>query len=230
MSQMKNLPLCDLRSLSDLDAIREIESIENVAMLIYPQNAPPDVQQALHRIPLKNVATMITLAPDEQVRMINGIAEITGSDFGSDGKTAFLINGIAVISHFLPETRGTIYLNGIAVIQSRFREHPGLQFALCNGLKLYAEFDAVKIHPNEVTVDTDYLTWLPPATAIIAGKTLRIHEDVTIDLLRDKGVRLFCGDQIHCADAIKGFVQSIGVAGNKILGYSELDDDAIEKP
>ncbi len=195
MSQMKNLPLCDLRTYHEPESIRAIKSIENVALLIFPQDPPPAVQQALHSIPLQNVAAMITLAPDDRVQVINGIAEITAGDLASDGKTALLINGIAVFADLAPQAKGDIYLNGIAVIQNRLRDHPGLTFAMCNGLKLYADFAASKIHPQIATIDRDYLTWLPPATAIIAGRLLRIQEDVTIDLLREKHVRLLAASR-----------------------------------
>ena len=61
MSIIKNLPVCDMRNYTDAAAINEIEMIQNIALLILPTEASPDVMAALAKVEKKNIAVTISL-------------------------------------------------------------------------------------------------------------------------------------------------------------------------
>jgi len=224
MSKMKNIPICDLRNHTDIAVIRDIESIENVAMVILPKDAPTEVLQALHSIPMKNVASVVSLDASDRIQIVNGVSELGNTNLGTDGNTVVVVNGITVVNDLPPEARVTLYLNGMALIQDKLRSHPGLTFAMTNGLKVYAAFAGYKLFPQEVTLDRDFLTWLGQDTVIVAGNKLQVGEDVTIDLLREKRLTLVSGNVIVCPAALKGYIQSISTVGNKIVSSSEAND------
>jgi|LSQX01.3.fsa_nt_gb hypothetical protein len=225
MSKMENMPICDLRNHTDIAVIQAIESIQNVAMVILPKEAPSDVLQALHSIPMRNVAAVITLDRNDRIQIINGLSVIGNADLGTEGNTTLVVNGIAVIADLSPEVRASIYLNGIVLIQEKLRSHPGLNFAMTNGIKVYANFAKYKLFPDEVTLDLDFLTWLDPDTVIAAGNKIIVGNDVTIDLLREKRLTLVSGNVVVCPAALKGYIQSISTVGNKIVSASASDDE-----
>ena len=100
MSKMKNIPICDLRNHTDIAVIRDIESIENVAMVILPKDAPTEVLQALHSIPMKNVASVVSLDASDRIQIVNGVSELGNTDLGTDGNTVVVVNGITVVNDF----------------------------------------------------------------------------------------------------------------------------------
>ncbi len=222
MSKMENMPVCDLRNYTDIAVIQAIESIQNVAMVILPKEAPSDVLQALHSIPMRNVAAVISLGRDDRVQLLNGLAAVGDADLGTEGNTALVVNGIVVIADLSPDAHASLYLNGIVLIQEKLRSHPGLRFAMTNGLKVYAPFEKYKLYPQEVTLDRDFLTWLDPDTVIAAGNTIQIGDDVTIDILREKRLTLVSGNILVCPSALKGYIQSISTVGNKIVSSDEV--------
>lgn len=225
MSKMENMPVCDLRNHTDIAVIQAIESIQNVAMVILPKEAPADVLQALHSIPMRNVAAVITLDRNGRVQILNGVSAIGNTDLGTEGNSALVINGIAVITDLSPDVRASLYLNGIVLIQEKLRSHPGLHFAMTNGLKVYADFKKYKLFPEEVTLDLDFLTWLDPDTVIVAGNKIKVGDDVTIDLLQEKRLTLVSGNVVVCPAALKGYIQSISTVGNKIVSASASGDE-----
>ena len=51
MSKYTNMPVCDLRHLNDVNSIRQIEEIRNIALLILPNDASEEVMSALQVSP-----------------------------------------------------------------------------------------------------------------------------------------------------------------------------------
>jgi hypothetical protein len=225
MSKMENMPVCDLRNFSSLAAVKNIEAITNVALVVFPKDASEEILQALQSVPMQNVASTIFLAKNDRIRIVDGISEICDADLSTTEDTALIINGIAVIGNLSPEARGTVYVNGIVVANSRLKSHPNFSFAMTNGIKLYADFDQYKMYPNKIEVDRDFLTWLPAGTAIIAGNKIILKSDVTIELLQEKMTRLVAGNKILCPNVLLGYVKTIAIVGNKIEGEDPHEDD-----
>ncbi|MBP7402317.1 MAG: hypothetical protein KBA30_06850 [Clostridia bacterium] len=217
MKTMKNMPVCDLRSYLTAEAAQDIGEIRNVAVVVLPKDASDEVRQALHSIPMENVASVIELEKDARLRIINGVSEIGESDLGTSETNALIINGVSLFTDITPESRAILFLNGVAIINARLKSHPGLEFALVNGVRLFAEFDAYKWFPDKIEVDRDFLTWLAPGIAVIAGNKIRIAEDVTMDLLQEKKTTFIAGNKIECPAAILGYVKSVSKVGNKVI-------------
>ena len=204
MSKMENMPICDLRSFTDLEVIRGIECIRNVALLVMPKDAPDDVLQALYAIPMQNIASTVSLPRGVRLNSVNGVSEISDADLSRTEPTVLIINGIAIIPSLSPDVRATFYVNGLILINEKLRSHPGLEFAMTNGLKVFAPFDKYKIFPHQVEIDRDFLTWLPVDTAIIAGNRILIAKDVTVELLQMKKVTFIAGKPDHLSQTRPG--------------------------
>ncbi len=217
MGKMENMPICDLRDFTDLEVIRGIEIIRNVALLVMPKDAPGEVLQALHAIPMQNVAATVSLPRGARVNSVNGVSEIGDGDLSKTEPMALIVNGIAIIPGLSPDVRATLYVNGLVLINEKLRSHPGLEFAMINGLKIYASFDKYKIFPDRVEVDRDFLTWLPVDTAVIAGNRILVAKDVTVDLLQMKRVSFVAGNRIICPKSVLGYIKSVSTVGNRIV-------------
>ena len=88
MTEYKNMAICDLRNVT-LESAAEIESITNIAVLVYPKNPSPELSVALTKIPVKNVAATIYLEKDAPIAQRNGSCEISAKDFSSGDEIPF---------------------------------------------------------------------------------------------------------------------------------------------
>ena len=95
MSQYQNIAVCDLRAIRSVEGAREIERIENVALLLLPKDAAPEVAEALCAIPRVNVASVLYLDLAGDVRAGNGLIELNDRSFRADGSTVVVSNGCA---------------------------------------------------------------------------------------------------------------------------------------
>ena len=71
--EMKNMPVCDLRAVKTVESASSIHLIENVALVVFPQDAPPELKNALAAIPQKNVASTLWLHDTDRLQTENPI-------------------------------------------------------------------------------------------------------------------------------------------------------------
>lgn len=218
MSEYHDMALCDLRPLNSPAAIREITAIRDVGLLLLPKDADEETAAALAGIPKQDVGMTLYLERDATVGVLTGMQELYAEDFAQD-KTYYLINGLAVI-HSLPEEGTTaLYLNGIAVLHESLRGAAHVRFGMVNGLKFYRYFDRAKLFGNTAELDAAFFDYLEPGTMVLAGNTLTLAPDVTVEQLRDGRFQFAAGNKIRCSRPLLPYVQAISSAGNTIEAY-----------
>lgn len=216
MSKYVNMPVCDLRQLNDVQTIKVIEKIANIALLILPKDADDDVKNALESVPKANIASVIYLNKDDNLVAINGLNEITDNDFKKDGNSFIIINGVGIIQSISKEAKGTLSVNGVIVIHESLKNNCSFTFGMINGVKVYLDFDSYKGYQNEIKINAQFLSYLKPKTLLLAGNNMIIENDVTVDLLEQTQPILLAGNKIICYDNICGYIKATATVGNSV--------------
>ncbi len=216
MSQYQNIAVCDLRAIRSVEGAREIERIENVALLLLPKDAAPEVAEALCAIPRVNVASVLYLDLAGDVRAGNGLIELNDRSFRADGSTVVVSNGCALVRSLSPETRGSVVANGIVVIHESLRDVCALDFPLVNGCIQYADFEEAKLFPGCLDADAAFLSYLKPKTMLVVGDSLYMADDVTAELLEQKQVQIIAGNKLYCYPQAAPYLKATATAGNGV--------------
>ncbi len=206
------VPILDLRNYTP-EALSSIKSIRAVAVLIIPEDPTPEFAAAFAQIRCEAVASTIRVKKDVQLKSYNGILLL--GDAQLQGDSLVMLNGIFVI----PKCTGNAecIMNGI-VLKNK---SANINFASVNGILHEMEFDEdkVKFYSNVVEVNADYIKNVEAGTLIASGKSIKIEEDVTEELLTEKGVKFFAGFNINCPKCVKGYIQSHSCTGKGLTDY-----------
>lgn len=214
--KMENMAVCDLRTIKTAEAAKSIESIENVAMLILPKGAEPDVLSALTAIPKRNIAATFELGENARVEMHNGITHISPGSL-SDDEAVCIVNGIVVAEAIPPQKKTELIVNGILLLHEENRKESGIHINTINGLSVYADFDQCITAGDSFELDTEFLKYAKPKTVVVAGDSINITKDVTSDMLAEKIAYLVAGDEITCYKTSSGFVRANSACGDEIV-------------
>lgn len=207
--KIANVPKLDLRKFSP-EALRKIESIKNVAVLIVADDE--EALEAFGEIEVSNVATIRYIPRDREFKEMNGTFILTGNMVQKD--TEYFLNGICIVCDLPKDLEISLSFNGILLIQ----KSSNVIITCANGLSFYDDFEAdmIKIFSNTVTVSPDFVNEAKPGTYIIAGNSITVSNDVTADMLREKGIRFVAGNIISCGKHLVGYVENNSKVGNCI--------------
>lgn len=221
MGKISDMVMCDLRYITTPEQAQAIEEISDIVLLILPKDAPAEVMGAIAAIPKNDIVTEISVSKNARISSINGCTEISESFFSGSDDNFLIINGIGIITQVNNPCSGTIILNGMLVINETVKDLIKLNFASLNGIVMYDKIDAYKFFSNEFNVDADFLKYVKNNTTLIAGNQLKIADDVTIDMMQDKGIKFIAGNKVVCRREIAGFIKSVATVGNQV----EISDE-----
>ena len=85
--EMKSMAVCDLRAIKTVEAVKAIDLIESVALLILPKDADPELKTAILSIPKKSIATTIWLNEDDRIETQNGVSHISEGSLSKEYTT-----------------------------------------------------------------------------------------------------------------------------------------------
>ncbi len=214
------LPICDLRFADSIEDIRKIERIEEVAMVIFPEDADDEIKSALALIPQKEVALTVYVKKSSKISVVNGFSVIGDNSFsGSDDW--IIANGMIIIDSLSENATGNIGLNGMAIVKSSLKDIMNVHFPMINGMVKYLDFEDFKIYQNTVELDADTLQYIDSKTVVTAGNKIELADDITVELLEEKGIILVAGNEISCRKNIAGYVKAKAFAGSNISVVDE---------
>ena len=216
MSSYTNIPVCDLRHLT-VEAVSDIKEICNVACLILPKDADSELLTVIGRVEKTNVAATLYLDVNDEITMMNGVISVGDGYFKPDGSTVMVINGLCTAKNLSKEAKGKIYLNGMMILPQALEQSCGLSFLMLNGTVKYLDYDHIQQSGTNVELDADMLSYLEPATLIIAGKEIRVAPDVTGEMLKNKQIILYAGQSIICHKNSAGYIKATATAGKEII-------------
>ena len=218
MSIYKNLPVLDLRKLS-VEEAKQIEKIENVAVLLLPDDGDPELRSAIAAIPKKNVACTLQVSSQNSCAVYNGIYVGTKEDLSKD--QIIIVNGAGVISDCPAESRARFIVNGMMVRKSGV----DLNILQLNGLNAAADFENVVTQLEGLEVDRDLLEFSENKTLFLSVDEMKISRDVSKELLLEKQPYFASVAEIQCAKEISAYVRlhAQTLAGVEIFSGDEND-------
>ena len=220
MSTMKNMPIADLRTINSVEAAQAIEEMRNIAVLILPQDADPEVMNALHAIPKKNVATVLTLPKDAKVKQMNGQVELTPAVLKQEG--ILLVNGQAIVTENCEEVKASIIANG----QLIYPKSCPITLASCSGQAMSFDYETYVNFNEDMTIDADMMELMEYKTFFFCNGDIRFAKDITVDMLKEKlPCFLFNGD-IVCDKKVAAYLKlHSSINGDlKIRGIEDDED------
>lgn len=215
--EMKSMAVCDLRAIKTVEAAKAIDLIESVALLILPKDADSELKTAILSIPKKSIATTMWLDENDRIETQNGVSHISEGGLSNEYTTLCVINGMAVIDFIPSETKVELIVNGMALLHEANRKESGLKINTINGMSAYADFDQCITTGDSFEIDAEFLKYAKPKTAVIAGDSIKVAEDVTSDMLAEKISHLVAGDSVICSKAASGFVRANSTCGDEIV-------------
>ena len=126
---------------------------------------------AITAIPKSNIASTIYLDKDDNVQVINGMHE--GYRFGfckrwENGYDCKRIN--AGKRHIQGYKRGCCGKWSSRYCTQNLRSGCSLTFPMVNGARLFIDYQDYKAAPNDIEIDSEFISYLAPKTLVMAGR------------------------------------------------------------
>lgn len=221
MSTMKNMSIADLRTINTVEAAQAIEEMNNIAVLILPEDAEPEVMNALHAIPKKNVASVLTLPKGAKVNQMNGQCELTPAVLKQEG--ILLVNGQAIVTGRCDEVNVSIIANG----QIIYPKSCPINLASCSGQAMSFDYETYVNFNEDMTIDADMMELMEYKTLFLCNGDIRFAKDITVDMLKEKlPCFLFNGD-IVCDKKVAAYLKLHSTINGdlKVRGIENDEDD-----
>jgi len=220
-TKYSNMDILDMRNFKSIEGIQKIRLINDVAVLVLPADAPPEIMSALISVPKKNIVKTIYLKDGEEipygVQRTNGIFTMTSIP---QKNTVILVNGICMIPSLTGLKEGvsiTLQANGLCLLHPSLKNLDALELSI-NGMSFYKEFEPEKIKMfNEMDVDAATVSYLPEGTFLIAGHKLSFADDVTPEMLIEKKIQLLVGGKISSPKHLIPYLNATATVGDKIV-------------
>lgn len=215
MSKISNNVLVDLRNFTP-EALSKIEEISNVVDVILPKNMSCEFAQAYGNIKKSNIVQELYLTQEQKFCTVNGAVTITENDITKN--TFFKTNGMLIVKDMSEEMNLSVMVNGLLVKTKGSK----INIEKLNGLKVEIDDDASIIASvQRVDIDKCFIESIKDKTAILDIDRIDIKDDVTVDMLKSKGV--FFGDikHIFAPKALHGYIQANSVAVDNISENSK---------
>ena len=203
-----NIALLDLRHITTIEAVAEIEEIRNVAVLILPSVSTPEFQKAWTRVGMTNIAKTIYIEESDEFIIHNGTSEMNLSSTGTARRIVYMLNGTGII--FGEPNKDKIIeliVNGLVIIQSSLVELPKLKID-ANGKVIYVDFEKFNTVQDK-TISVSHIENIEKNTLIICQNkdSVKIDKTVTEQKLKDKNIKfVFFGKGYKCSKELRGYM------------------------
>lgn len=200
-------------------ALRKIRKIMNCATLFLPENPSNEFMEAFSEIKLVNIANTIYLPNDKTICKVNGEAELKDVN----PKNLYIVNGEAFVLSSVSEEPVQFIVNG----EVFYNEDINIDFISVNGEAIPMNFDyeKAKIYHNKIEINADFIKNSEEGTYVVCMNKIKISEDVTEEMLKEKDFHFICCNIIYCKKNVYGYVAANSKIGNKII----TDDEAYKK-
>lgn len=210
--KIKNVAILDLRHYSEA-ALKHINIIKNVALLVLPEQNDKDCSEALGSIQMKNVANTIYLKKDDIICSINGSGIIYGEQ-NTENKV-YVVNGCGMVINAKDCAPVRIITNGLLI----YEKGSNVDLLNTNGRSIASDYslEGAKIFSADLLADALFIDNLREGSTVFCGNTLTISADVTLEILKEKNIHFYAGNSIICnSQDVFGFAKANYYAGNNI--------------
>ncbi len=213
MSSIFNQASVDLRNFTP-EALKKIESIMNVHLIMLPENPTPEFMEAYTSIKKRNVMTEINVSGNASV--FNGMTVLTKDDLAED--SLVVCNGFTVLRDIPAEMNIRIIINGSLVKSA----DAFVEAVKINGTIYRIDNDANIVRPvAEIDFDRNFFNNIKVKTVIISCGTIIVSDEVTEEMLSEKQVRFIATDTIVARKELHGYIQANSENVRKIITPEE---------
>lgn len=152
--KFKNMTFCDLRGYNSVEAASEIESIQNVVLVIFPKESDAQTRAAFAKIEMHNVASTIYCDADAKLNIYNGDVTLSNANV-SDGENVYVVNGKACILPISPQKHMSLVVNGKALYD---RNSENIELLVVNGKAVPFDFQNTQILENKAFLSAEKFT------------------------------------------------------------------------
>ena len=200
MSKIRNQAYIDLRNFTP-EALKKIESITNVTLVMLPENPSSEFVEAYADIKKLNVVSETNVPGNACV--FNGMSELTKNDLSPN--CLAVCNGMTIVRDVPKEMNVHIIVNGMMIKSPSAFVKP----LKINGATYTIDDDAKIIKSlSEINIDRNFIGNLSDKTAIIACGKISIENDVTEEMLQSKGVVFYDIHRITAEKELHGYIQA----------------------
>lgn len=207
---LKNMALLDLRSYSAA-ALKQISKIECVAILILPDDADVDFNDALGNVEIKDVASIHRISRNAVLTTMNGDALIDGKNVTEN--KYYIVNGSCVVYNAKECAPVRIMCNGELIYEKGSNIDP----ISINGLSLEVNrsLEGCKSYQRDLEADALFISNLNDGDVVIAGREIKFAYDVTDEMLRKKDIYFIAGHDIICnSKEVLAYAKANFIAGH----------------
>lgn len=152
--KFKNVAVCDLRGYNSVDAVGEIESVQNAALVILPKTADEETCAAFAKIEMHNVAMKVYVDADVQIYTYNGSITLSDANL-PDGESIHVINGSVCVLPISPEKQVSLIVNGKVVYDQSSKN---VKLLNINGKAIPMNFDGLEFLSDTVVLHAEKFT------------------------------------------------------------------------
>lgn len=200
MARITNQVTVDLRNYTPA-ALKKIKSITNTPLILLPENPTPEFSEAYAEIKKVNVVDEISIPGN--ACMFNGSINLTQKDLTQG--SVIICNGNAVLRDIPKEMNIKVRINGNLIKSpSAF-----VEIIKINGSTYEIAENAKLILSNaELNIDTAFLRSSGEETAIIACGKVFIDDEISDDMLHEKGLKFYGVGQIVAKKELHGYIHA----------------------
>lgn len=211
--KIRNVAQLDLRNYT-AQALSKISAIENVAIILLPENPSAEFTVAYAEIDKVAIANEIPVPSNKKTALFNGGILLSGANIPND--SICFVNGSAIIYNTKNVVDTSFIVNGFVLVE----KDANINFQTANGAVLEAnvdfDFDKLKFYPSEITVDSVMIKNLEKDASVAAGGRMKIDNTVTEAEVVEKNLTFIAGGEIVCSKNIAGCIKARSIVGGRI--------------
>lgn len=201
MSILNNMVVVDLRKVSSVEEAKKIEEMKNIACLIMPDDADPEISAAIQAIPKINVAHTLYLPKNTLLRQMSGNILLTPAILKEDGY--LMVNGNAVVEECIDDWNAALIMTGNLI----YPKHAPAKIHSASGQVSAYDYEHYVAFNDDFELDAATVDLLEYKTLLNIDGDLRIRKDVTLEQLKEK-IPFFCVDgTVRCPQSVSAFLK-----------------------
>jgi len=218
--QIQNLGVLDLTGMKSPDDLAGIESIRSVGVILIPE---PLVSK-LGAIPMKSVGVVVPIPQGEHVKVITGLAKLTGEALANPavGEDTLVVAGVLQVSTPVEKVAyKRLIVVGVILAPKGSESAIGAAISRLEGATVYYSGNP-RIFTGSDRFSSAFFELLEDRTSVVLVGDFVVEPDVTSDLLKRKVAEITLVGALEAPRALVPLLQALTVERQGVI--SALED------
>jgi len=205
---IKNMGMLDLTSAKTPEELSNITALKNVGMILIPEH----LTAALAGIPMQNVGGVVPVPQGVNVKLLAGQTKLTGEALANgDSETILIMAGQLFVTTPVEKVGyKELRVTGQLLAPRGSESAISAKLASITGQVIYYP-EGARLTVGEESWSREFLSLLPEATPYVIVGKVRIEDDVTAQLLREKISEIVLVGMIVAPEALVPLVQLLAI-------------------